>query len=157
MPRPNAAEIGQESLSGIDDDFKLTLCRVERSTAQSRHLAADRMCPSFAAGFLRSGLRPPVEKTNGNNESQSATEFQPHPLSPRRKKRAGHSDDTGPAHKKDFIMYHPATMFDIAGTIPYLASASAVTGQHPVSCFSAQQGLGQSFGQGCPQQSCGGS
>jgi len=37
---------------------------------------------SFAARFLHSGLRPPVEKTSVKNESQSATECRPHPKKP---------------------------------------------------------------------------
>jgi hypothetical protein len=52
-------------------------------------------------------------------------------------------------------MHHPAAAFGAAGTILlYLVAASAATGQHPMaSTCSAQHGLGQSGGQGCPQQS----
>ena len=69
-------------LSEVGEGFQLTFCRVERSAAQSRHLAADRMCLPLAARFLRSGLRPPVEKTSVKDESQSATERRPHPVIP---------------------------------------------------------------------------
>jgi hypothetical protein len=73
-------------------------------------------------------------------------------------KRTGPSDEAGPARKKDFLMHHPAPPFGVAGTILYLVAASAATGQHPAaSACSAQHGLGQSGGQGCPQQSFAGS
>jgi hypothetical protein len=74
-----AVGIWWERLSGVGEGFQPTLCHVESANGGSRHLAADRMCLSFAAGSLRSGLRPPVEKTSRNNESQSATECRPHP------------------------------------------------------------------------------
>jgi len=67
-------------------------------------------------------------------------------------KRAGRSDEAGPARKKDFLMHHPAPPFGVAGTILYLAAA----GQHPTaSSCSAQHGLGQSGGQGSAQHGLG--
>ncbi len=56
-----------------------TACHVERSEAQSRHLAANMACLPCAARFLHCGLRPPVGMTTAQGRLESATVCRPHP------------------------------------------------------------------------------
>ncbi len=71
--------IAWEDSRGIGKALAYALCRVERSAAQSRHLAADRVHLWFATRSLHSGLRPTVEMTSGGNESQSVSDRRPLP------------------------------------------------------------------------------
>jgi len=56
-----------------------TVCHVERSEAQSRHLAANMACLPGAGRFLHYGLRPPVGMTPSQGKPESTTVCRPHP------------------------------------------------------------------------------
>ena len=56
-----------------------TACHVERSEAQSRHLAANMARLLRAAGFLRCGLWPPVAMTPVQAKPESTTVWRPLP------------------------------------------------------------------------------